>query len=147
MTLYQIAEDTGILPNVLRETLSPADLCEWAVYMNSPFSRRGRDVLMNGWLVQVVRSMVADKRHKPKFADSVFPFDKIAQEFFEKPKPVAPVGKPVAAPVGKAKPKTAAEVSHLTQVLKKELERKRADYRAGKIPNKAGLYYGQTLRK
>lgn len=136
-----------MLPSVLRETLSPSDLCEWGVYLNSPFSRRGRDVLMNGWLVQVVRSMVADKRHKPKFADSVFPFDKIAQEFFEKPKVVAPGAKGPATPVGKLKPKTLVEVSHLTQVFKKDLAQKRADYRAGKIPNKAGLYYGQTLRK
>lgn len=133
-----------MLPDQIRESLSSSDLCEWAVYLNSPFSSRGREAMMNGWLVHTIRSIMADKRHRPKFSDSMFPFEKIAKEFFERRKAA---DKTAPVQLRKGQPKTAAEVAHLTQVFRKDLEKMRADYKAGKIPNKAGLYYGETLRK
>ena len=151
MTVYQIAEATGTLrAEDVREALTPADLCEWAVYLNSPFSTRGRDAMMNGWLVHVIRSMVADKRHKPKFSDSMFPFPKIAQEFFaEAKKNVRPVPskKQPVCPLMKGVPRTMGEVQHLAQLVSRNYEQAMADYRAGKIPNKAGLYVNQRVRK
>ena len=150
MTVYQIAEATGTLrAEDVREALTPADLCEWAVYLNSPFSTRGRDAMMNGWLVHVIRSMVADKRHRPKFSDSMFPFPKIAQEFFaEAKKSGRPASlKKTACPLMKEAPRTMGEVQHMAQLVSRNYEKAMADYRAGKIPNKAGLYINQRVRK
>ncbi|OQA04698.1 MAG: hypothetical protein BWY66_02909 [bacterium ADurb.Bin374] len=129
-------------PERVRNRLSTADLCEWGVYLNSPFSARGREMLMNGWLVHVIRSIVADKRHRPKFSDSLFPFDKLSREFFAEAK------KPVkAAPPAKGKPVTLGEVAHMAQVHAKAYEQAMADYRAGKTTNKMGLYIHERMRK
>lgn len=150
MTVYQIAEATGTLrAEDVREALTPADLCEWAVYLNSPFSTRGRDAMMNGWLVHVIRSMVADKKHRPKFSDSMFPFPKLAQEFFaEAKKPAKPAPKkPTVCSLMKEPPRTMGEVQHMAQLVSRNYEQAMADYRAGKIPNKAGLYVNQRIRK
>ena len=150
MTVYQIAEATGTLrAEDVREALTPSDLCEWAVYLNSPFSTRGRDAMMNGWLVHVIRSIVADKRHRPKFSDSLFPFDKLSKEFFAEAKKnvrsAAP--KKTTCPLMKEAPRTMGEVQHLAQLVSRNYEQAMADYRAGKIPNKAGLYVNQRVRK
>lgn len=142
LTVYQIAEDLGKWPDEVRDTLSPAQLCEWGVYLNSPFSRRGREALMNGWTVHVIRSIMADKRRPPKFGDSMFPFAKIAREFFAETKAPAK-----AAPGVKGKVTTKGEAAHLTQVARKVYEQQLAAYRAGKIPNRAGLYIGEKIRK
>ena len=145
MTLYQIAEATGT-PRVadLRDELTQSELCEWGVYLNSPFSQRGRESMMNGWLVHVVRSIMSDKRHRPKFSDSMFPFDKIAKEFFVVPKPAQPVKGP-AVKAGRVT--TIGEAAHLAQVTAKAYEKALEDYRAGRIPNRSGLYIHEKLRK
>jgi len=142
MTVYQIAEDLGKWPEEVRNTLTPSELCEWGVYLNSPFSRRGRDMLMNGWLVHIVRSMVADKRRKPKFSDSLFPFSKIAQEFFVRPSTAKKKG---AKATGK--PTSVGEALHMAQIVRKNYEKAMADYRAGRTPNRFGLYVNERLRK
>ena len=144
MTLYQIAEATGHADvDDLRDTLSPAKLCEWGVYLNSPFSRRGREAMMNGWLVHVVRSLVADKRNRPKFSDSMFPFDKLAKEFFIPPKSAK--RPPSVAPGTKVR--TVGEAQHIGQMVAKRYEEWLADYRAGRVPGKGGLYIHERLRK
>ena len=140
VTLYQIAEVVGET-NVddLRDKLTAADLCEWGVFLNSPFSARGRDIFMNGWLVHTIRSILADKRHRPKFADSMFPFDKLSKEFFA-------AGKKSQIPnLPKGKPGTLGEVAHVAQIYAKRYEQALADYRAGRCPNRFGLYIHERL--
>ena len=143
MTVYQIAEVLGKWPDEVRDTLTPADLCEWSVYLNSPFSARSRETLTNGWLVHTVRSILADRKRPPKFTDSVFPFDKLAREFFAKPKgpSVKPNTPKNAQPLGKG------GVEHLTQVLRKKHEQWLADYKAGRVPGKNGLFVNEQLKR
>ena len=146
MTVYQIAEASGTLTaDEVRNTLSPSDLCEWGVYLNSPFSRQSREMMMNGWLVQVIRSIMADKKRLPKFSDSVFPFGKLAQEFFDQPKKSVPKRTETVAEFGN--PETLGEVAHLTQVLSKRYEEALADYRAGRTTNRFGLYVNESFGK
>ena len=142
VTLYQVAEAVGEA-NVdrLRDALTTADLCEWGVFLNSPFSARGRDMFMNGWLVHTVRSIMADKHHRPKFADSMFPFDKLSKEFFVAGK------KTPSANLPKGKPGTADEAIHLSRFYTKRYEQALADYRAGRSPNRFGLYIHERLGK
>lgn len=143
MTVYQIAEATGTLrADDVRDTLTPTDLCEWAFYLNSPFSRRGREMLMNGWLVHIVRSIMADKKHRPKFSDSIFPFEKLAKEFFAAGKK----GASVAVAIPKGVPTTPGEIAHVAQIHAKNYEQAIADYKAGRIPGKNGLYIHERLR-
>lgn len=140
MTLYQIAEITGNLRvDDIREELTPGELCEWGVYLNGPFSTRTRDMMMNGWLVQVIRSIMADKKNPPKFSDSVFPFSKLAQEFFVKAQP-APL-----VPDGSLK--TVGEVMHLSRVISQRYDKWIADYRAGRVPGKDGLFIHERVRE
>lgn len=141
--MYQIAETFGVRAEEIRETLTPSELCEWGVYLNSPFSTRGRDVLMNGWLVHVIRSIMADKRHKPKFSDSMFPFVKLAEEFYATAKKP---NKPVVSPISKGKPQTVGEVAHMSQVWGKRYEAALADYQAGRKPNRFGLYVNEKVK-
>lgn len=129
-------------PERVRSRLSTADLCEWGVYLNSPFSARGREMLMNGWMVHVIRSIVADKKHRPKFSDSLFPFDKLSREFFAESKKPAK-----AAPTAKGSLVTPGEVMHMAQIHAKAYEKALEDYRAGRTTNKFGLYIRERMRK
>lgn len=138
MTTYQIAEALGKWPGEVREALTQAELYEWSYFLNSSFSFGAKAVLMNGWLVHVVRSIVADKRKRPKFSESVFPFDKVARDFFDKPKVKAPV-------TGKAK--TMAEVEHMAQIHRRNAEKALREYKAGKKTNRFGLFIGERLKK
>lgn len=138
VTTYQIAETLGLTAEQVRETITPSEMCEWGVFLNSPFSLRGRESLMNGWLVHVIRSIMADKRNKPKFSDSLFPFEKLAKEYFTPPK---------GAANGKNGPGSVGEVMHMAQVLRQQYEKMLEDYKAGKIPNKYGLYINEQIRK
>lgn len=131
-------------PDEVRERATAADLCEWAVYLNSPFSVRGRDMMQNGWLVHTIKSIVADRKHRPKFADSMFPFDKLYKEFFAKP--ASSGGGTKQAGGLKRPPKSVGEVLHGTHVLRKNYERAMADYRAGRTTNRFGLKYGERLK-
>ena len=143
MTIYQVAETLGRTAEEVREVLTPAELTEWSVYLNSPFSQRSRELMMNGWMVHVIRSIVADKRHKPKFADALFPFDKIAKEFF-KPDGAAAVKSTAPIPGVVTTP---SEVEHAAQVLRRQFEQRLADYKAGRIPDKNGLYVYERIKQ
>ena len=140
--MYQIAETVGMLPDQIRDRLSSSDLCEWAVYLNSPFSGRGRDTLMNAWLVHTIRSIVSDKAHRPKFSDSRFPFDKLYREFFANPI----VAAPKAGEVKKGARKSVGEADHMAQVWRKRFEQATADFRAGRTVNRFGLKYGERMK-
>lgn len=144
MTVYQIAETLGWTAEQVRDTLSSSELCEWGVFLNGPFSTRGRDALLNGWLVHTVRSIVADKRHRPKFSDSLFPFDKAFKGYFVK-EAKAPVAKPVVPVGGKRPLRTKGEVAHMSQVWQQKYERALRDYRAGRAPNTHGLYVNERI--
>lgn len=132
-----------MLPDQIRDSLSSSDLCEWAVYLNSPFSVRGRETLMSAWLVHTIRSIVADKAHRPKFSDSLFPFDKLYKEFFAKPGTAKPV---IPAANGKRPRKSVGEAEHMGQVWRKRYEKAMADYRTGKTTNRFGLKYGERMK-
>ena len=110
---------------------------EWAVYLNGPFSMRTREATLNGWLVQVIKSMMAPKGHKPKIADSMFPFDKVAQEYLKVPD---------KTPQGRKKATSLVGSQHRAMVLRKELDKKRRDWRAGRAPNAYGLYRGEVVK-
>ena len=144
VTIYQVAETLGRTADEVREALTPAELTEWSVYLNSPFSQRSRELMMNGWMVHVIRSIVADKRHKPKFADALFPFDKIAKEFFREG--TTAVKSTADIPAGGV-PKTPGEVEHAAQVLRRQFEQRLADYKAGRIPDKNGLYVYERVKQ
>ena len=136
--VYQVAEALGRTAESVRDDMSPTELAEWAYYLNSPFSRKGRETLMNGWIVHTIRSIMADKRHKPEFHKSVFPFDKIYKQFFADGKKTGPDGKKAAAKLG--------EVAHMTQVIHQRFEKKLADYKAGRVTNRWGLYVHERLK-
>lgn len=141
VTVYQIAETLGWTAERVRETLSPGELCEWGVYLNGPFSMRGRDALLNGWLVHTVRSIVASKKHRPKFSDSMFPFNKAVEGFF-----VRNSVTPRVSGVKSGTPRNKGEVAHMTHVWRERFEKAERDYRAGRIPNAHGLYVNERLR-
>lgn len=141
VTVYQIAETLGWTAERVRDTLTPAELCEWGVYLNGPFSSRGRDMLLNGWLVHTVRSIMATKRSRPKFTDSLFPFDKAVEGYFtHKVKAQTSVGGG-----GGCRITTKAEAAHMSQVWQKRYEKALNDYRAGRTPNTYGLYVNERL--
>lgn len=137
MTIYQVAETLGWTAERVRSKLSGAELCEWSVYLNTPFSGRSREAMMNGWLVHTIRSIVASKNKRPKLADSIFPFDKVYKGFFTSSKPVAPAQKGKLATTG--------EVGYMSQIWRKRYEQAMAEYRAGRTVNKFGLKYGETM--
>jgi len=132
-------------PDQVRETMTASDLCEWAVYLNSPFSARGREVLMNGWLAHIIRSIVADKRHRPKFTDSMFPFDKLSKDFFASATTatVAVDGKKKS---GRRGPTTVGEAEHMGQIVRKRFEKALADFRAGRTTNRFGLKVHEIMK-
>ena len=82
VTVYQIAETIGMTAEQVKEQIGVEEFAEWAVFMNSPFSLRNREAMLNAWLVHVIRSMMAPKNKKPKFDQSAFPFHKMAEAFF-----------------------------------------------------------------
>ena len=136
--VYQVAEALGATAESVRDSMTPTELAEWAYYLNSPFSRKGRETLMNGWIVHTIRSIMADKRHKPEFQKSVFPFDKVYKQFYEEGK---------AEPKGGAKKADRlAAVAHGAQVIHQAWQKKRNDYLMGKVPNKYGLYVGERMK-
>ena len=141
MSVYQVAETLGWSAERVREELSGTELCEWGVYLNSPFSNRSRDALMNGWLVHTIRSIVATKNKRPKMAESLFPFDKVYKGFFAVPK--APAKSAVKA--GGKKLLTTGEVAYASQVLRTKYEKALAVFRAGKRPNRFGLMRGERM--
>ena len=138
--VYQVAEALGATAESVRDSMTPTELAEWAYYLNSPFSRKGRETLMNGWIVHTIRSIMADKRHKPEFQKSVFPFDRVYKQFFED-------GKKGAGKKGdKSKSARMGEIAHGAQLIHLAYEKKLADYRAGRVTNKFGLYIGERLK-
>ena len=142
--VYQVAEALGVTAQSVRDTLTPTELAEWAYYLNSPFSRKGRETLMNGWIVHTIRSIMADKRHKPEFNKAVFPFDKVYKQFFAEGRS-ASKKKPASVPLD-GKPRTVGEVAHMAQVIRRRYEQALADYKAGKIVNRFGLYVHEQVK-
>lgn len=136
--VYQVAEALGTTAESVRDSMTPTELAEWAYYLNSPFSRKGRETLMNGWIVHTIRSIMADKRHKPEFQKSVFPFDKVYKQFFDEGK--------VETKGGVKKADRLAAVAHGAQVIHQAWQKKRNDYLMGKVPNKYGLYVGERMK-
>lgn len=136
--VYQVAEALGTTAESVRDSMTPTELAEWAYYLNSPFSRKGRETLMNGWIVHTIRSIMADKRHKPEFQKSVFPFDKVYKQFFEEGK--------AETKGGVKKADRLAAVAHGAQVIHQAWQKKRNDYLMGKVPNKYGLYVGERMK-
>jgi hypothetical protein len=142
VTIFQVAETLGMTDDAVRETMSPKSLVEWSVYLNSPFSQRSREALMNGWLIQTIRSIVATKGKKPKFSDSLFPFDKVYEDFFIKKKPAASPAKGRRGQIT-----TRGEAQHVAQVVSRIYAKRARDYKAGRIPGTNGLYIGERVRK
>lgn len=140
--VYQVAEALGSTAESVRDSMTPTELAEWAFYLNSPFSRKGRETLMNGWIVHTIRSIMADKRHKPEFAKSVFPFDAVYKGFFAEGKKAS--GKKLGVKAARA---ALSEVAHMTQVIRQRYEQKLADYKAGRATNRLGLYIGEKLKE
>lgn len=138
MTAEQVKEQIGV-----------EEFAEWAVFMNSPFSLRNREAMLNAWLVHVIRSMMAPKNKKPKFDQSAFPFHKMAEAFFSKSeldeKRNVKSGKAVRGMKGVLT--TKGEVGHSSWEWRKRYEKALADYNAGKIPNSFGLYKGESVRR
>ena len=112
-------------------------MCEWSVYLNTPFSMRSREAMLNGWLVHTIRSIVASKNKRPKLTDSIFPFDKVCKNFFA-------AGK-AAASGGSGKKVSSGEVGLMSQVWRLRYEKALADFKAGKTVNRFGLKYGETM--
>ena len=141
----------------VKENLSVEAFAEWAVYLNSHFSMRSREAILNGWLVHVVRSMMAPKGKKPDFQQSAFPFHKMTQQFFtfegkegadrltEQCAEDAGIKKAIAEK--SKKPMTPSDVQHLALMMRKQQEEFRRKYDAGLIPNSQGLFKGQTLKE
>lgn len=145
MLVYQVAEILGMSAEEVRGRFTAAELCEWAVYLNSPFSRQGRETLMNGWLVHIIRAIMADKNKKPKFVDSIFPFEKICKHFMDAIR--AKTEPKQAEPSAPGKVRNSSEAAHMTQIWMRKYEKALADYKAGRKPNFYGLYIGETMRK
>ena len=118
---------------------------------------RSREALLNGWLVHIIRSMMAPKGRKPDFKQSAFPFHKMTQQFFtfegkenvdklidqesEKTKDGRHDVKKVK------KPTTPGEVQHLAMMLRKQNEEFQRKFNAGLVPNSQGLFKGQIVRQ
>ena len=136
--VYQVAEALGATAESVRDGMTPTELAEWAYYLNSPFSRKGRETLMNGWIVHTIRSIMADKRHKPEFQKAIFPFDKVYKQFFAEGKK--------SEEGAKSKSSVNGEIAHAAQLVHLAFEKKLADYKAGRVTNKFGLYIGEKMR-
>lgn len=147
MTAEQVKEQIGV-----------EEFAEWAVFINSPFSLRNREAMLNAWLVHVIRSMMAPKNKKPKFDQSAFPFHKMAEAFFSKSElddrrnakssrgtNGLNVNKGVRGVKGVLT--TKGEVGHSSWEWSKRYEKALADYNAGRTPNSFGLYKGETVRR
>ncbi len=158
--IYQVAETIGETAEYVKENLSSQELAEWGAYFNTPFSRTGRDLFLNAWLVQIIRSIMATKTNRPKFKDSLFPLSKFQDEYF------APYRKEMASKKakearesyrrsrtrnskgdkdGRKKLKTPGEVMHRMHILRKRVEKAQADYMAGKTVNRFGYYIHETM--
>lgn len=137
--VYQIAETLGWSRDQVREDMSMDEFWEWCVYLNGPFSMRTRESTLNGWLVHVIRSMMAPKGKKPKISDSMFPFHKMAEAYF------APTDEASVKKNCKAKPKIVGE--HNRWLWRKKYEKAMADYNAGRITNTYGLYKGESMKR
>ena len=144
--VYQVAEALGRTAESVRDGMTATELAEWAYYLNGPFSRKGRETLMNGWIVHTIRSIMADKRHKPEFHKSVFPFDKIYKQFFAEGKKLLAKSKGTAQPPRRGKPTSIGEVAHMTQVIHRNYEKALADYKAGRRTNRWGLYIHEKMK-
>ena len=143
--IYQVAEALGVTAQSVRDNMTPTELGEWTFCLNSAFSRKGRETLMNGWIVHTIRSIMASKHHTPEFQKSVFPFDKIYKRFFaegKKPKACAQAAAPMDG-----KPRTVGEVAHMSQVIRRRYEQALTDYKAGKTVNRFGLYVHERMMK
>lgn len=157
VTAYQIAETLGMTAEQVKETLSVEAFAEWAVYLNSHFSMRSRDALLNGWLVHIIRSMMAPKGRKPDFKQSSFPFHKMTEQFFtfegkenvDKLIEQQVAGKKTVKDDSAKlkKPMTPAEVQHLAMMLRKQREEYQRKYDAGLVPNSQGLFKGQIVKQ
>ena len=143
MLVYQVAEALGVTAQSVRDNMTPTELGEWAFYLNSAFSRKGRETLMNGWIVHTIRSIMADKHHKPEFPKSVFPFDKIYKRFFAEGRKAKAKAEPTPMD---GKPRTVGEVAHMSQVIHRRYEQALADYRAGKTVNRFGLFIHERMK-
>jgi hypothetical protein len=139
VTAHQIAETIGCDVDYVIDVMPIDKFWDWAVYLNSPFSRRSREATMNGWLIQVIRSMMAPKGKKPQFKDSIFPFHKVAESYFEN----ADLDKKQH----RARSDKLAGGQHRTYMLRKKFEKAQSDWRAGKIQNAYGLYRGETVKQ
>ena len=139
VTAHQIAETIGCDVDYVTDVMPIDKFWDWAVYLNSPFSRRSREATMNGWLIQIIRSMMAPKGKKPQFKDSIFPFHKVAESYFED------------AGLDKKEHRKKSDIlaggQHRTHMLRKKFEKARSDWRAGKIPNSHGLYRGEHVKR
>lgn len=133
MYTYMIAETIGCSAEKVRNDISMEEFWEWVVYLNGPFSKRSREASLNGWLIQTIRSMMAPKGRKPKFKDSMYPFNEVYEEYFNKPKE------------DNSKADVKVTVQH--QILKKrqQYERHMSEYEAGKRTNSLGLYKGEKM--
>lgn len=118
------------------------ELSEWAFFLNSPFSNRGRELFLNAWLVQIIRSIMASKTNKPKFKDSIFPIDKFSKDFFTKRGIKIRASDTTTSSV---KLTNAGEVMHSAHVWRERFEQYKKDFRAGKVTNSYGYYYGETM--
>ncbi len=140
--LYQIAETTGQSVQQVKKTTTMEELAEWSFFLNSPFSSKGRELFLNAWLVQVIRSIMASRTNKPKFKDSMFPIDRYVKDFF------AERGIKVRAE-GTTEPDvkltTTGEVSHMAHAWRQRYEQYEKDFRAGKVTNSYGYYYGEKM--
>lgn len=83
LVTFQVAETLGKTPDEILETFTSEDLFDWMYFLNSTFSQRGLMLMLNGWLVHVVRSIMAGKHSRPKFADSLYPLDKQTRAFYD----------------------------------------------------------------
>lgn len=78
----------------VQEEMDAEELEGWSAYLGTVFAPQVQDDLRAGWLVHVIRCMMAPKGVTPKFRDSVPPVGRMMAEFF-KPDTVAetPSGK------------------------------------------------------
>lgn len=128
-----IAETIGCSAEKVKNEISMEEFWEWVVYLNGPFSRRSREASLNGWLIQTIRSMMAPKGRRPKFKESMYPFNEVYEEFFEKPKEAS----------SKSNVKTVTQ--HRILQKRQQYEKHMAEYDAGKRTNSFGLYKGEKM--
>ena len=129
--------------------MTSEEFANWAYFLNSPFSKKGRDVLMNGWLVHIIRSIVATKTSRPKVKDSVFPFDKLESDFYRQASILRQREQSKQSkrdqPEDERRLISMGEFSRRAHDTKKRFEQAQRDYKAGKRPNRWGYYYGERM--